>query len=355
MPRSIWKGAISFGLVHVPVALYPASQSERIDFDWLDRRTMDPVGYKRVNKRTGKEITKEDIVRGVKQPDGDYVVLSDKEVAEAYPRTVQTIEIEAFVKAQEVSFVYLEKPYYLESTNKGDKVYMLLRDAMARAGVIGIARLVMHTREHLAALIPAGSALMLDLLRWADEIRTTDGLHIPDKADGKVKESELKMAAQLIDEMTTAWQPDAYRDTFSDAVRKLIEMKVEAGETAHIEPLEPVEGGGGGHGGNVIDLAALLRNSLKQRGKAGDKASDKTGRRASNGADDEEEDDADNGDEAPPAAAGGRAKTATRTAARASAKTTTAKASVKAKGASKAEAEPKSPAKRSTGTARKRA
>ena len=269
MPRSIWKGAISFGLVHVPVALYPASQSERIDFDWLDRRTMDPVGYKRVNKRTGKEIAKEDIVRGVKQPGGDYVVLSDQEVAEAYPRTVQTIEIEAFVKAQEVSFVYLEKPYYLESTNKGDKVYMLLRDAMARAGVIGIARLVLHTKEHLAALIPAGPALMLDLLRWADEIRSSDELHIPDKADGKVKESELKMATQLIDDMTTDWKPDAYKDTFSDAVRQLIAVKVEAGDTAHIEPLESVDGGAGKGGGNVIDLAELLRSSLKHRRKGG--------------------------------------------------------------------------------------
>lgn len=262
MPRSIWKGAISFGLVHVPVALYPATQSERIDFDWLDRRTLDPVGYKRVNKRTGKEIKKEDIVKGVKQPDGDYVVLSEQEVADAYPRTVQTIEIEAFVKAQEVSFVYLERPYYLESINKGDKVYALLRDAMAKAGVIGIARLVLHTKEHLAALVPAGPALMLDLLRWADEIRDASELHIPDAKAVKPKETELKMATQLIEEMTSAWQPDAYKDTFSEALRQLIAMKVEAGQTERIEPLEPVEGAGSS---NVIDLADLLRSSLKQR------------------------------------------------------------------------------------------
>jgi DNA end-binding protein Ku len=261
MSRAIWKGAISFGLVHVPVALYPATQSEGVDFDWLDRRTLDPVGYKRVNKRTGKEIKKEDIVKGVQQAGGDYVVLSDKEVAEAYPRTTQTIEIESFVKAQEVSFVYLERPYYLESINKGDKVYMLLRDAMAKAGVIGIARLVLHTKEHLAALVPAGPALMLDLLRWSDDIRSGDELNIPSKAV-KPKDTELKMATQLIEEMTTGWRPDAYKDTFSNAVHKLIEKKVAAGETAHVEPLEEMEAGAAS---NVIDLAELLRGSLKRR------------------------------------------------------------------------------------------
>jgi DNA end-binding protein Ku len=259
--RSVWKGAINFGLVHVPVALYLASQSNDIDFDWLDARTMDPVGYKRVNKRTGKEITKEHIVKGVKQPDGDYVIVSDEEVEAAYPRTVQAIEIEAFVQAQEVSFVYLERPYYLESINKGDKVYALLRDAMNKAGVIGIARVVLHTKEHLAALVPAGSALMLDLLRWADDIRTTDGLHLPDDSI-KPKEAELKMATELVRQMTSKWKPDAYKDTFADAIRQLIEVKVKAGKTERVTPLEALPQGGGG---NVIDLAELLRSSLRQR------------------------------------------------------------------------------------------
>lgn len=271
MARSIWKGAINFGLVHVPVALYPASQSDGIDFDWLDKRTMDPVGYKRVNKRTGKEITKENIVKGVKQEDGDYVILSDEEVAKAYPRTVQAIEIEAFVKAQEVSFVYLERPYYLESINKGDKVYALLRDAMNKAGVIGIARVVLHTKEHLAALVPAGPALMLDLLRWADDIRPFDDLNIPGESV-KPKESELKMAAELIGQMTAPWQPDAYQDTFADAIQALIALKVKAGKTEKVTPLEEPDGSGAS---NVIDLAELLRNSLRQR-KGGDEGAPPT-------------------------------------------------------------------------------
>ena len=154
MPRAIWKGAISFGLVHVPVALYPASQEDDIDFDSIDRRTMDPVGYKRINKRTGKEIDKDNIVRGVKQDSGDYVLLSDDEIRAAYPKTMQTIGIERFVKAQEISFTLLEKPYFLEPDGRADKVYALLREAMLAAGVIGIARVA---AAHEGALSPRSS------------------------------------------------------------------------------------------------------------------------------------------------------------------------------------------------------
>ena len=171
MPRAIWKGAISFGLVHVPVALYPASSDIGIDFDWLDKRSMDPVGYKRVNKKTGREIDKDHIVKGVKVDGDEYVVLSEDEIKAAYPKTTQTIEIEAFVQAADIPFTHLEKPYYLEPVARGEKVYALLREAMLEAGVIGIARVVMHTKEYLAALIPDGPGLVMNTLRWAEEIR----------------------------------------------------------------------------------------------------------------------------------------------------------------------------------------
>ena len=265
MPRAIWKGAITFGLVHVPVGLYPASQETEIDFDWLDKRTMDPVGYKRINKRTGKEIDKDDIVKGVKQENSDYVVLSDDEIQEAYPKTTQTIEIEAFVPAQDISFVYLERPYYLAPTGKGEKVYALLREAMADASLIGIARIVMHTKEHLAALLPAGPALMIGTMRWANEIRSADELDLPaaGKAAHKLKDSELRMAGQLIQEMTTSWKPEDYADKFSDAVRELIARKVKAGETETVEPIEKAPEGL--EGSNVVDLSELLRNSLGRR------------------------------------------------------------------------------------------
>ncbi len=273
MPRIIWKGAISFGLVHIPVALYPASSESGIDFDWLDKRSMDPVGYKRINKRTGKEIERENIVKGVKQDDGDYVILSDDEIKAAYPKTTQTIEIEGFVKAPEISFVYLEKPYYLEPMNKGEKVYALLREAMLTAGVIGVARVVMHTKEHLAALVPSGAGLVLNTLRWSNEIRDMGDLKLP--AEGKtaanLKAAELKMAEQLIGDMTVAFEAGRYTDQFADAVRALIARRVEAGKTEKVEPLEEGEAPATS---NVIDLTALLKQSLGRKGPSSSAAND---------------------------------------------------------------------------------
>ena len=265
MQRAVWKGAISFGLVHVPVALYPASQEAGIDFDWLDKRSMDPVGYKRVNKRTGKEIQKEHIVKGIKQDDGDYVVLTDDEIKAAFPKATQTIEIESFVKANEISFFLLERPYYLEPIGKGDKVYALLREAMLAAGVVGIARVVMHTKEHLAVLLPWGAALMLNTIRWTSEIRPADELKLP--AEGKsaanLKPAELKMAAQLISDMTGKWKSDEYADTFSIAVHKLVNQKIKAGETATVTPIEDAPSTSGPS--NVLDLTELLAKSLAKR------------------------------------------------------------------------------------------
>jgi len=267
MPRSIWKGAIAFGLVHVPVALYPASQEDDIDFDWLDKRSMDPVGYQRINKRTGRPIKKEDIVKGVQQEDGSYVLMDEDEIRNAYPKTMQTIEIEAFVKASEIPFVYLEKPYYLEPIAKADKVYALLREAMIADGVIGIARVVMHTKEHLAALMPDGPMLVLNTLRWASEVRSWDELRIPPAGKAKLKDSELKMAGQLVSELTVPWKADAYHDKFAEAIQKLVKARAAAGKTQEVTPVEsPVDPSAPS---NVVDLTALLKNSLgKRRGAA---------------------------------------------------------------------------------------
>ena len=265
MPRSIWKGAIAFGLVHVPVALYPASQEDDIDFDWLDKRSMDPVGYQRINKRSGKPIAKENIVKGVKQEDGTYVLMDDDEIRNAYPKTMQTIEIEAFVKAAEIPFVYLEKPYYLEPIAKADKVYALLREAMIADDVIGIARVVMHTKEHLAALMPDGPMLVLNTLRWASEVRKWNELRIPEagKAAANLKDAELKMAKQLVSELTVKWKADAYHDHFAEAIKSLIKAKVEAGATHEVTPVEsPMDTSAPS---NVVDLTALLKNSLGKR------------------------------------------------------------------------------------------
>jgi DNA end-binding protein Ku len=269
MPHAIWKGAISFGLVHIPVTLYPASLETGIDFDWLDKRSMDPVGYKRVNKRTGKEIDKENIVKGVKVDGGDYVVLSDDEIKAAYPKTTQTIEIESFTHATDIPFTQLEKPYYLEPVPKGEKVYSLLREAMLEAGVIGIARVVLHTKEYLAALIPTGPALIMNTLRWASEIRPWKDIKLPPEGKKALKDAELKMARQLIGDMTEKWHPERYEDKFTRAVHALVAKRVEAGKTEEVEPMEEAASSQS----NVVDLSELLAKSLGHRKPATKSAS----------------------------------------------------------------------------------
>ena len=272
--RVVWKGAISFGLVHIPVALYTATTSSAVDFDWLDRRTMEPVGYKRINKKTGKEIAAADIVKGVEIEDGQYVVLSTDEIKAAFPKTTQTIEIESFIQASEIPFVYLERPYYLAPINRGEKVYALLREALLESGRVGIARVVISTRQHLAVLVPSGPALILNLLRWGGEIRSFEALKLPPagaQAAG-LKEAELKMARQLIEEMSAPWDADDFRDSFKDEILRLVKQKAEAGEVQSVEKVESP--GAAKPGAEIIDLTKLLKRSLQGGAKAAGAADD---------------------------------------------------------------------------------
>src|SRR5690606_26720175 len=278
--RTIWKGAITFGLVHIPVGLHTATTDSGVDFDWLDRRSMDPVGYRRINKRTGKEIESKDIVKGVEYDEGQYVIVSPEDIEQAYPRTTQTIEIQQFVRAEEVSFVYLERPYYIAPINKGHKVYALLRDTLVKTGKIGIAKVVIQTKQHLAALIPSGDALVLNLMRWGDEVKPLEGLDLP-KAGSKSMSpsaSELKMAKMLVEEMSEDWDPSKFQDEFKAAVMALVARKVKAGKTETvIEPQEETPA----YADNVIDLTELLQRSLgrggtTQPGKATAKTAKKT-------------------------------------------------------------------------------
>ena len=257
--RSLWKGAITFGLVHIPIGLYSATQETDVDFDWLDRRTMDPVGYKRINKRTGREIDREDVVKGVAHGKGNYVVLTPEEIAEAYPRTTQTIEIEAFVDVDEVPFVYLEKPYFTAPINKGEKVYALLREALKETGKAGLARVVIHSKQHLAVVLPCGPALVLNLLRWGGEIRSWEDLPLPAGGKSGIKDAELKMAKHLIEDMSGHWNAAGLRDEFHDAIMRLVEAKAKAGDTETVEPLEEAPEA---QDGKVVDLTELLRRSL---------------------------------------------------------------------------------------------
>ncbi len=266
-PRTLWKGAINFGLVHIPVALYPATSEQGLDFDWLDKRSMDPVGYKRINKRTGKEIAKENIVKGIEYEDGQYVVLSADEIEAAYPKTTQSIEIETFIPAADIPFIYLDRPYYVGPINKGAKVYALLREILRKQHKVAIARVVIQTRQHLAALIPYGPVLVLNLLRWGDEIRGFESLTLPAegvKAAG-LSDKEMRMGEQLVEDMSEAWDPEDSRDSFKTQILQLVEAKAKAGKLESITQIESAESEPAG--ATIYDLTELLQRSLDSASK----------------------------------------------------------------------------------------
>jgi DNA end-binding protein Ku len=272
MAHMIWKGAISFGLVHVPVQLYPATQSEKVGFNLLDKRSIDPIGYRQINKRTGKEVTRENIVRGFEYEKDKYVVLSDDEIRSANPESTQTVDILAFVDAPEISFLYLDTPYFLTPDRKGEKVYALLREALKESGKIGVANVVLHNKQHLAALIPVGPVLALNTLRWADEVRDFGELKLPSEDPKKagVTARELDMAKKLIADMSDSWDPASYHDTFRDDIMALIDRKIRAGKTEEITEVEtPHESR---QSADILDLSDLLKRSLGRGKKAGSRA-----------------------------------------------------------------------------------
>ncbi|WP_374365691.1 Ku protein [Stutzerimonas sp.] len=267
MPRTIWKGAVSFGLVHIPVALVPATTRQGIDFDWLDKRSMDRVGYKRINKTTGEDIDSENIVKGVEYEKGHYVVISDDEIKGAHPKATQTVDIVAFVDAKDISFLYIDTPYYLTPDRRGEKVYALLRETLIQTGKVGIANVVLRNKQHLAVVMPLGKALVMNTLRWADEVRGVEYLELKDEAlDPDLAERELDMAKRLVEDMTEKWKPEQYKDTFQDQLMELVEKKAREGKLEAVGgPEEAVDR----RSADVIDLTELLKRSLAAKpGKA---------------------------------------------------------------------------------------
>ena len=268
MARALWKGAISFGLVHIPVELVSASLDHELDLSMLDRRDFAPIGYKRYNKQTGKEVEWDDIIKGYEYKTDEYVVLSDEDLRQANVKATQTIDILTFVDAAEVPLTFYEHPYYLLPAKGGEKVYALLRETLRKANKVAIASVVMRTKQHLCALVCVGNAIVLNTLRYADEIRPTDDLDLPPntmRAAG-ISDKELKMALSLVEGMSEPWEPAQYHDSYREDVLALVKKKIKARQTKTITPPapEPEEE----QGSNVIDLVALLQQSLGKKAPA---------------------------------------------------------------------------------------
>lgn len=298
--RSMWKGAISFGLVHIPVDMYTAVESKGLDLTMLDRRDFSPVGFKRYNKGNGKEVVWDDIVKGYEYESGEYVVLSDEDLRRANPEATQTIDIQAFVDADQVPLIFYDQPYYLAPGKGGAKVYALLRETLREAGKIGIARVVIRVKQHLAALVCVGDTIVLNTLRYPDEMRDAGELKIPspDSKTAAVTVKELKMAMALVEGMSEDWEPEQYRDTYREDVLALVKKKIKAKQTKTITQPEPEKAQRSS--GKVIDLVALLQASLgKKPAKAAlaaledddDDDDDPPPRKSRKPADDEDDDD----------------------------------------------------------------
>lgn len=269
MPRSIWKGAISFGLVNIPVALYSAESRRELRFNQLDRRTMARVREKRVDEQTGREVPHEEIVRGYDTGGGNYVVLDDDDFRRANPKTTQAIGIIGFVNADEIDITYFDKPYYLAPVGTGKKGYALLRAVLRDTGRVAVAKVVIRTREYLCAVIPRGEVMVLELLRFAYELREPSELEVPgdDLEALGLTQPEITMAEQLVAAMVTPWQPAEYRDEYREDLLRVIEEK-----QTHPEAVTPVATGGDAEEGQVVDIMALLRRSVEEVRRAGGEA-----------------------------------------------------------------------------------
>ncbi len=257
--RAIWKGSISFGLVNIPIALYPATRKEELSFRLLRRTDLSPVNYKRVAEKDGKEVPWGDIVKGYEYEKGKYVVLKDEDFQRVDLEATQTVDIQDFVHQEEIDPMFFYKPYYLEPQKGGDKAYALLRESLEKSKKVGIAKVVIKTRQYLAGVKPEGDALVLELMHFAEELADPSKLHVPKKVE--VGKREMNMATALVDGMSSKWTPEKYHDDYREALMEVIEEKVEAGgkEIAEKPKKAPKPT-------KVIDLVSVLQKSLEQTG-----------------------------------------------------------------------------------------
>jgi DNA end-binding protein Ku len=267
MNSPIWTGSISFGLVNIPVSLVTAeAREEELDFTLLDRDDDSPIGYRKINKSTGEPVPNERIVRGFEYQKGRYVIVTDADLKKANPERTQRIDILSFVEAGEIAPQYFDRPYYLEPARGGERGYALFREALRRTGKVAVASVVVKTRQHLAAVLVQDDVLMLDLLRYAYELRDPSHLRVPgtNLKALRITEGEIRMAERLIAEMTEPWRPERYHDDYRDELVAFIKKRAKAGKLAAAPEME--EKPTRPRRGEVIDIADLLRKSLARAG-----------------------------------------------------------------------------------------
>jgi len=280
MARPIWKGMISFGLVSVPVGLYPAEDSHQLSFSMLDKRDFSPVGYKRYNKSTGREVPWNDIVKGYEYEKDQYVVLTEEDFRRANVQQARSVDITTFVDADAIPPQYFETPYYLVPEARGQKVYALLRETLRDANKIGVGEVVIRTTHHLAAVVPVDDALMMITMRYPDEIREGKAFDFPSRSlkTAGVKPKELELARKLIEDMAGPFQPEEFEDTYNEDLMHRIEEKVKRGETQELTKPEGEKEAK--RSAKVIDLMELLKQSIDNGGRRARKSGNGAARQA---------------------------------------------------------------------------
>jgi DNA end-binding protein Ku len=271
MARALWKGGVSFGLVYIPIEMYSAASSSALDLNLLDKRDFSPVGYQRINKRTGKTVEWANIVKGYEYKKGEYVALSDEDFRQANVKASQTIEISSFTNAADIAPEFYETPYYLVPTKGGEKGYALLREALVRTGKVAVGSVVMRGRQHFGVIGADKRVLLFNTLRFAAELRSVADLDVPPKA-ANVSPKEVAMAEKLLEEMSAPWKPEEYHDSYREDLMRRIQEKVRKHQTHRLTPKEktPKEGR---QSAQVIDLMAVLKRSLESRGSGAQRAS----------------------------------------------------------------------------------
>jgi DNA end-binding protein Ku len=260
--RAIWKGTISFGLVSIPISLYPATKREELKFNLLRKSDMSPINYKRIAELDGKEVPWDQIVKGYEYEKGKYVVIREEDFKRVDVEATQTVDIINFVELKKINPLLFYKPYYMEPGKGGDKAYVLLRDALARSEKIGIAKVVIRVRQHLAAIKTQKDGLMLELMHFPDELRDLKDFKVPGAKNAS--KPEMNMATQLIESMTTDWDPTMYHDDYHEALEKLIEDRVSHGDK-ELPPARRAKSPT-----KAVDLVAILQRSIQQtRTKSG--------------------------------------------------------------------------------------
>jgi DNA end-binding protein Ku len=262
--RAIWKGSISFSLVNIPIALYPATRREELKFRLLRRSDLSPVNYKRVAEADGQEVPWEEIVKGYEYEKSKFIVIREEDFRRADIEATQSVEIMEFVALDEIDPMFFDRPYYLEPEKKGARAYALLREALKATNQVGIAKVVIKTRQHLAAVKPEQDALVLELMHFAEELIPANSLQIPGRLD--LGKKELDMATELVDRMSDHWHPDKYEDEYRHALLELIQKKIESGGE-----LPDAKAPSKRAAGKVIDLVSVLQESLQRAEKSGRK------------------------------------------------------------------------------------